>query len=1244
MFRQYPYRGWLLLSVLLWCIASVSYYVHRDALQPNRMAETVGKDLKKREEAFNTLIRDKKTLGKIFGGTIAGSDEKRIENLPFYFFAYNNDSLVFWSTNELTATNIPAGKPPRLYKTAGGSAYWQQSILPYATDTSQKLVVLIPILYHYPLENDYLRSHFAAGDHIPVSTDVYDRPSAETITVNDAEGKPAFYLHFHKQDLPRWVPDNLLLWVLIAAILTSVSWIQLMTIYFTRNRAYTAGLLVTLAVVLLLRILVYMYGLPFNVEALTVFSPRLYASSSLLPSLGDLLINTLCFLWIVVFIIRHTPYQTFFIRLKSAGLKYTTSTFFLLAITCYTFFFVNIIKGLVLDSNISFDVSHFYAINAYTILGLLMIGIITGVSCMVIFILNTEINTLVDKKWLKYLIVATVGTIIAFYLKKGSDDFLLFVLGWLLLFIAILDIRSFTLVSDLFSPHMVFWAIFICAFSTGLLEYFNSIKETDARKIFAEQRVTPDRDGYTEVLFDNIAQRIQKDKTIKAFFEKPAANNRRNINERFDALYLGGQLNRYQARIHLFDKNGRNLFNKDSINYNALADETEDSVMMVSRWLYYKTIPPDGHYYLAYLPMYNDTSGKILGYTFITLTPKKAANETVYPELLQPTSLKTSSNEKEYAYAVYVNSRLVAQANDYEFPVYLKMDTALPQYSLHERKNYSELWYKYNNRKTLVVVHRYNTIFETITIFSYMFGIEILLAVVILLYQLYISYFINPRFRGRFMSLTLRRRIHLAMLSVVLVSFLIIGFVTIVFFVNEYQTSNRKKLEDAMQLVQQSVQQFLKQENAFTKEARFDVVGRSARFKTFITNIANNEKIDINIFNEQGILDATSQDDIYDRGLLSRIIRPDAYYELITLGKSIHIQDEQIGSLAYLSCYVPMRDDVGTTLGYINVPFFSSEKDLNFQISNIVVTLINLYAFIFLISSLFTVIITRWLTRTLNIIIRQFGRVNLQRNERIDWPYNDEIGLLVKEYNKMVRTVEENAIRLAQSERETAWREMARQVAHEIKNPLTPMKLNIQYLRQAMKNKQPNIEELTDKVSAAIIEQIDNLSYIASEFSNFAKMPEARPEELELNGLLAKNAELYLNEQKVKVCLNRYQDNLWVFADRSQLVRVFTNLLENAIQAIPESRTGIINITLKKEDDHALITITDNGTGMTDEVVQKIFQPYFTTKSSGTGLGLAMTKKIIEFWKGAIWFDTVPDMGTTFYIKLPLISNANLQQ
>jgi signal transduction histidine kinase len=848
-----------------------------------------------------------------------------------------------------------------------------------------------------------------------------------------------------------------------------------------------------------------------------------------------------------------------------------------------------------------------------------------------------QFNALFSNKIIKYLLIALAGISFIFISHSNTDGFYWAFIGWLILFTALLDVERLKLVSDLFEPRMIFWAVFICAFCTGTLQYFNGEKEKITRTSYINLQLSPHPDDLAEFAFDNIAKELAFDNTVKSFFAKPTAAGRKVLNQKLDLNFLSASaLSKYQTKVYLFDGDGKGLFNSDSVDYESLLEEKEESVSTNTPFLFYKESILDRHYYLSYIQIYNDSVNKAIGYIIVDLDLKKQFNETVYPELLQPTANKDKAGE--YAHAVYINDKLITQTNDYPFPTFLKDDTLKKQESAFiNNHSVSELRFKTNDNRTIVVVHNHSELFELITLFSYLFGILVLMAVFILLYQLYLSYFANAFVSGKFMRLTLRRRVHLAMLAIVFISFLVIGSVTIWFFRNQYRNSNTEKLKSAMAVAKQSVQDYLKKQNAFDADYTFDTVSRSAHLKEYLIRIAAEQKIDINVFDNDGALYNASEDDIYNKGLISHMMRPDAHNQLYNQGKSIVILNERVAGLSYLSAYAPLRDDHGVTLGFINVPFFSSEKDLNFQISNIVVTLINLYAFIFLISSLITIGITRWITSTFNVIIEQFGRLNLQRNERIVWPYDDEIGLLVTEYNKMVNKVEENAVALAQNEREIAWREMARQVAHEIKNPLTPMKLNIQYLRQAMKNDNPNIKQLTEKVSESIIEQIDNLSYIASEFSNFAKMPEARPEELELGELLNKAVELYMDDAAIKVSISGNNDELWVIADRSQLLRVFTNLLENAKQAIPENRIGIIDATLTQEGNNALIAIKDNGTGIPEEVQISIFKPYFTTKSSGTGLGLAMTKKIIEFWKGTIWFETEEDRGTTFYIRLPLM-------
>ncbi len=1237
MFRRYPYWGWLLVCVLLWGINGYYYHIHRQETLPERMARAVNKDLNAREAVFDQLIANKPLIRRIFSDSLSLQEVQQIGAMPFYLFGYEDRFLTFWNTNAIIPGAIDSSPENASILRNEKGVFIQKSM---RLDTGRVLVILLPVMVTYPIENDYLKSHFAASEHIPVNTRIIPASGVSTgaYRVSMRDKSTIFYLLFNMQDIQKWVPDALFIAMLIAALLASISWVHLMIIFLTRNESSMTGFIATLVIIVLLRTYLYSFGVPFNLDTLLFFSPRLYASSTWLSSFGDLCINTLCVLWLVVFITRHTPYKTYFDRIRNSKLRQWLPAILVALMIAYMYLFVNLVRSLVLDSSISFDVSRFYSIDVYTVLGLLVICTITGISCMIMYLFNFQLRQLIPDSVKKYGLVAFAGVSLLLITGNYADPFYWYLLCWLVLFIVLLDIPRLKLVSDLFEPQMIFWALFICMFCTGILQYFNAYKEREARKAFVEQRLAPHRDNILEYTFDKTAGYLEHDVALKEFFYKPSAAARKAIRQRFDTLYFTGATNRYDAKVFLFDDKGNGLYNDDSVNYFSLVFEKNESTPTASPYLFYKESMPDRNSYLSYIPVYSDTINNKIGFVIIDMSLKKQAAETVYPELLLPATSKTNLHDNEYAYATYIGGRLTSQTRDYPFTNYLRNDTLHEQdFRFYLVNNTSELHYKISDKRTIVVVYDHNTLLEMITMFSYIFSIQVLLAIIILLYQFYISYFARPGMPGLFIRLTLRKRIQYSMLAVVFVSFAFIGVVTIWFFSSRYRESSSDKLQNAMQASRQSVQDYLATAKAYESTSRFDSVTQSPGFRNFISGLAASQKIDINLFDENGNLFAASQDEIYQKGLVARIMRQDAYYQLNSSGKSIVIQDEEIAGLSYLSAYEPMRDERGLTLGYLNVPFFSSEKDLNFQISNIVITLINVYAFIFLISSLITVYITTWVLRSFNVIIEQFGRLNLQQNERITWPYNDEIGTLVNEYNKMVNKVEENAALLAQSERETAWREMARQVAHEIKNPLTPMKLNIQYLQQAIRSDKPNIKELAGRVTESLIEQINNLSYIASEFSNFAKMPEAKPEELDLRELLILATGLYRNEQAIEVNVSTPPDSVLVFSDHNQLLRMLTNLIENAKQAIPAEQAGIINVSLQVNENEATITIADNGIGISPEVAQRIFQPYFTTKSSGTGLGLAMTKKIIEFWKGEIWFETEEGKGTTFFIRLPLL-------
>jgi nitrogen fixation/metabolism regulation signal transduction histidine kinase len=241
----------------------------------------------------------------------------------------------------------------------------------------------------------------------------------------------------------------------------------------------------------------------------------------------------------------------------------------------------------------------------------------------------------------------------------------------------------------------------------------------------------------------------------------------------------------------------------------------------------------------------------------------------------------------------------------------------------------------------------------------------------------------------------------------------------------------------------------------------------------------------------------------------------------------------------------------------------------------------------------------------------------------------------VEEYNKMIDALALSSEKLAQSEREMAWREMAKQVAHEIKNPLTPMKLSVQYLMRTFENKDPNWEEKLQSLSKTLIEQIDTLSNIATAFSDFANMPKSMKEKHEINAIIETAVDLYSNHDNVKLTFTS-SETFKVNVDKNQWIRVFNNLIKNSIQAMPDDHNLEIEISLERQDSAVQIRFSDNGKGIPEAMQEMIFVPKFTTKTTGAGLGLAMVKNIVTNSEGSIRFESVANKGTTFYIQLPL--------
>jgi nitrogen fixation/metabolism regulation signal transduction histidine kinase len=285
---------------------------------------------------------------------------------------------------------------------------------------------------------------------------------------------------------------------------------------------------------------------------------------------------------------------------------------------------------------------------------------------------------------------------------------------------------------------------------------------------------------------------------------------------------------------------------------------------------------------------------------------------------------------------------------------------------------------------------------------------------------------------------------------------------------------------------------------------------------------------------------------------------------------------------------------------------------------------------------LLALFLSKYITKSLSRISQKIKSFNLEKtNPKISLKRTGvELKPLITAYNEMIDELEDSAQKLAETERQEAWQLMARQVAHEIKNPLTPMRLSVQsFQSQYQRNKITKTD--VDEFSKTMIQQIDTLSTIATAFSDFAKMPDYQVEIVEVNEVIKFTLDIFKGED---IIFSPHETPLYVSIDKTRLIRVITNLIKNAIQATKDNEHCHVEISVKEENESVIITVKDNGTGIPTEIIDRIFEPQFTTKSSGMGLGLSMVKKIIDKSNGKIEVISEPNQPTIFKISLPKIT------
>ena len=954
-----------------------------------------------------------------------------------------------------------------------------------------------------------------------------------------------------------------------------------------------------------------------------LFNPELFASSTLIPSLGDLIINVFIFFFLVNFLMKRT--RNWFIR-GNVGLKLAFFVLPLFLVSFYAAYQINdIIHALVYDSKISFELDQLFDLDIYSFISVALIGVCFYTYFNLIQYIIIQVKKL-DPEWNKLVFVWFLSAIgFCAFDQMSYDRSLLTSLWPVILSGGLLWFQHKD--RDYKFIHVISVLAFISFYSGYILKDYSDNKEREVRKVYAES-IAKDEDPITEYEYNLVEEKIEADGFLKRHLNKNF--NETVFNDSIESYYFQKIKNKYDLVFHLFGKNKERMSKPGAIPtvaYDPLNRIIQNGGIIsgINPNIFFIKNNADKLSYLVNYPIRDDTSA--LGYLVVEMRSKKIPKEIGLPSVLLEDESFSNSELKHYSIAKYVDDNLVTHMGEYDYPfVPDKWISQLNSFSVSD--DYNHYIYSANDERITVLSKKEGTLITSFTIFSYL----LIYYGLILLIPLMFTYVSEHNVRLK--SLSLNFKFQAVLVGLILLTLISFGIGAGTYVLQQYHQNSRSLIKEKTKSVNTELRHKLNREDEIGSDKAYLEYLLIKFSKVFVT--------DINLYDLKGSLLASSQPKIYSRGLISDKMNFEAYYKLGLKKSSQYMHEEKIGELEFLSSYLPLVNGKGDLLAYLNIQYISKQDELESQFSRFVLAIINIMVLMLAFSTFLAIILSNRLTSPLKYIQESLKSMRLGvDNEPIYYEGKDEIGSLVQEYNQKVEELERYAEQLAKSERESAWREMAKQVAHEIKNPLTPMKLSIQHLNRSIQVADSDSEDKLKRVSSSLIEQIDALTRIANEFSNFAKMPKAQEESLDLVEILKSTHAVFADGEKdyELTMQNTLEGPAMIWADKNLCLRVFNNLIKNAIQAIPPDQLGEIEIIISAENESYKVEIKDNGIGIDEAAADKMFIPYFTTKSTGTGLGLAMSKQIIENMNGSIWFESELSEGTSFFVSFPKNNN-----
>lgn len=1226
-----------MLSVLCYIFLERNAPGATDEQYVSAVQERVKKELATSANELNQVVEQIKRTNQFTFSTLSLPT-----HYPYYIF--RNQKLLYWSDHRFVPDFAPVARVTQsqlIDFEQGRFVVSRRQVV--KNGVRYDVFSLLNIYRHYNNTNAYLQSGYNQDLFVLDPKEIVTQKGASYQNVYD--NTPVFLFSIVPPHIDAYrnhsTPVNTVILATLGVLFLGLYVIRLM-IRLRQRRLYEFGFVVLLVYLITLRGVMLYFSVPFLFFDLDLFNPKYYASSIIAPSLSDMLLNTLAIgilgLYLIVYFYRSRTYLGLVRRpdwlklLVSVGAVIASYLVFLI---CYIQ-----LNNIYEKSQFTLDISlsiHFTNLKVACLLVFVCISLIYFLSLHLLTSLFIRFNREKIQGWIAFA-VGSVLSAVFFYAIGRLGDWIWVING---MYFITLYLTRFPRTLYKFryqTSSYLFLAAFVCALVTTFAVYRQEIRKDVVEKKKFASRLLAENDEFGEILLDKAHEAIATDGTIRRAFQTDSILGGARIQHRVKVAYLEKYFEKYDVEVSSFDAMGQPLDHRPlAADFKTLSERYRQNKYRTQYNNLYFINEVGNNFikeYIGFIDVRSSaTDSSLLGRIVIDLKLRNEIPKNVYPELLVDKKLIQTPEAQEYSYGIYSGDpkRIMYSSGSYNY------DRKMPIWALQnpdlyldglELSEYKHIGLRGKNGRTIIVSSPKYPLNSIASNFSFLF--LILVITVLIAIGTYAIRYQLAQF-----SLNYSTRIQILLniaffLPLLLVMVIILSVITSNYLSNQENTfiSNTRNIAANFMAYLDEYQTGRRSQEATEEELK---------------KIARDVDIDINLFDTSGTLLTSTRPLMYESGHLSKHLNPQAYIHLIEDKEKQKLLDESLGNKQYKTAYAGIRTYDGKLLGILSVPYFSAQPELDTQISEVVASTLNVFMILFIVFLAVSYLASNSLTGPLRMITQKIQKTNLDKlNEPLEWKSDDEIGLLIGEYNRMLVKLEESKRALSLSEKQSAWREMAKQIAHEIKNPLTPMKLTLQHLQRTMPKNEgnPRSQRIIQNTFESLLEQIDTISEIAASFSELAKMPLPKSEMFEITAVLTKAADLYADDDRISLERDIQPGPVMVLGDRQMTGRIITNLIINGIQSVPVGRKPEIQLKLFTTAEEVNIEVHDNGSGIPEAIGAKVFLPNFSTKKEGSGLGLAIAKRGIEHVGGSIWFESTEDVGTSFFVTLPLANRS----